>query len=71
MNFKSALIIVDVQNDYFKDGKLQVPDSEEILPVIKNLLEKVKFDLVIFSQNYHFEVKKEEITKEPHFVSKL
>lgn len=48
---KSALIVVDVQNDFCPEGALAVPHGDEIVPVINNLLPK--FDLVIFTKDWH------------------
>lgn len=47
----SALIIVDVQNDFCANGKLAVPNGEQIIPIINNLTPK--FDLRIFTQDWH------------------
>jgi len=56
-----ALIVVDVQYDFcpvsdedYKNGKggaLAVPEGNEIIPVINDLLPK--FDLVIFTKDWH------------------
>ena len=32
---KEALLIIDVQNDYFKNGKMELKNSEEALENIK------------------------------------
>lgn len=48
----SALIIVDVQND-FCSGSLAVQNSHEIIPVINKLLENYKFDLVVQTYDCH------------------
>lgn len=47
----SALIIVDVQNDFLDGGSLQVPNSLSILPNIKKIIPL--FDHVIFSKDWH------------------
>ncbi len=47
----SALIIVDVQNDFCKGGKLSVPDANSIIPNI-NFLQK-KFKTIILTQDWH------------------
>jgi nicotinamidase-related amidase len=49
---KSALIVVDVQNDFI-NGTLKVNNSYQIIPVINNLLQSVKFDLVIYTHDWH------------------
>ncbi|EPQ54338.1 Isochorismatase hydrolase [Gloeophyllum trabeum ATCC 11539] len=48
----SALLVVDVQYDFI-NGSLAVKDSESILPVVHELLDDAKWDLVIASQDYH------------------
>jgi len=47
----SALIIVDVQNDFCKGGKLSVPDADSIIPNI-NILQK-KFKTIVLTQDWH------------------
>lgn len=39
---KEALLIIDVQNDYFKNGKMELVNSELTLENIKELLEKFR-----------------------------
>ena len=34
-----ALILVDIQNDFCKGGKLAVPDGEKIIPFVNQLQE--------------------------------
>ena len=46
-----TLIIVDPQNDFMPGGSLEVPNGDEIIPIINKLQEK--FDLVIASQDWH------------------
>lgn len=48
----TALILVDIQNDFLPGGALAVPDGNKILPVIDKLLER-PFDLIIASQDWH------------------
>lgn len=47
----NALVIVDVQNDFCPGGALAVPNGDEVVPVINELLSK--FDLVIFTKDWH------------------
>jgi hypothetical protein len=55
---KTALVIVDVQNDFLparngrKDGALAVPEGNDILPLINDLLDRGKWewDVVIATQ---------------------
>lgn len=46
-----ALVIVDVQHDFCEEGSLAVPKANEIIPIINDLMPK--FDLVIFTQDWH------------------
>ena len=46
-----ALVIVDVQNDFMKGGALEVPQANEIIPLV-NQLQK-KFELVVFTKDWH------------------
>ncbi len=47
---RSALIVVDVQND-FCIGSLAVPGAPEIVPVINSLMER--FDVIVASKDWH------------------
>jgi nicotinamidase/pyrazinamidase len=51
MTKKSALIIVDLQNDFCEGGALGALGSENIIPVINRL--QSQFDLVIATQDWH------------------
>lgn len=46
-----ALIIVDIQNDFVTGGKLEVPNGEQIIPLVNSLSEQ--FDLVVATQDWH------------------
>ena len=48
---KSALIIVDMQNDFCPGGAVAVKDADSIIPMINQLQEK--FDLVVATQDWH------------------
>jgi nicotinamidase/pyrazinamidase len=52
---KKALIVVDVQNDFCKNGSLEVPNANEIISGINRLIKQYlkKDDLVIFTQDWH------------------
>jgi len=50
---KTALIIVDLQNDFCKGGALAVPRANEIIPYINDLLEKNTYNQVILTQDFH------------------
>ncbi|WP_345369557.1 bifunctional nicotinamidase/pyrazinamidase [Algivirga pacifica] len=46
-----ALILVDIQNDFVKDGALAVPEGESIIPTVNALQED--FDLIVATQDWH------------------
>ena len=48
---KSALIIVDMQNDFCPGGAVAVNDADTIIPLINQLQDKV--DLVVATQDWH------------------
>jgi len=54
----SALIIIDVQND-FLDGTLALrncpaeQDGNGVIPAINSVLDTVQFDVVIYSRDWH------------------
>jgi len=48
---KSALIIVDVQNDFVPGGALAVPEGDKVVPIINRL--QPNFDLVVATQDFH------------------
>ena len=52
---KTALIIVDVQNDFCPGGALAVSRGDEVVPVINSLTESGKFDEIIVTQDWHSE----------------
>lgn len=49
---KTALILVDLQNDFFPGGALAVKNGDKILPVINRLL-KLPFDVVVATKDWH------------------
>lgn len=50
MGDKTALIVVDVQNDFLPpNGSLAVPGGREVIPVIQKLLKR-DWDVVVASQ---------------------
>lgn len=49
---KTALIIVDVQNDFLPGGALPVKDGNQIIPVINKLLSR-PFDVIVASKDWH------------------
>ena len=55
---KTALVVVDMQNDFVKEGgTLVVPDAEGTIPEIRDLLEKARSSgaKVVFTQDTHAE----------------
>ncbi len=55
---KTALIIVDMQNDFVrKEGKLCVPDAEKTIPAIRRVLEKARESgaTIVYTQDWHGE----------------
>jgi nicotinamidase/pyrazinamidase len=46
-----ALIVVDVQYDFLPGGALAVPDGDQVIPVINELMPQ--FDLVVATQDWH------------------
>jgi nicotinamidase/pyrazinamidase len=51
---KTALIVVDVQNDFLPPaGSLAVKNGTDVIPVINKLRTSMKFDQVAYSQDWH------------------
>ena len=51
---KSALIVVDVQNDFIADdGSLRVKDAKSIVPVINELIQNTNFDVIVYTFDWH------------------
>jgi nicotinamidase/pyrazinamidase len=48
---KTAVIIVDVQNDFLPGGALAVPDGDQVIPVANRVMDR--FDLVVATQDWH------------------
>ncbi len=48
---KTALILVDIQNDFVTGGALEVPQGETIVPTVNAL--QPHFDLVVATQDWH------------------
>ena len=51
----SALLLVDVQNDFCEGGSLAVPEASQILPVVNGLIDKAVADgtLIVASRDWH------------------
>jgi nicotinamidase/pyrazinamidase len=60
-----ALIIVDPQNSFCKGGSLEVPDADNIIPLINKLTKNPKYDLVIITQDWHPENHKSFASQHP------
>lgn len=50
---KTALLLIDLQNDFMPTGALPVPDGDKVIAVANSLMEKPDFDLIIASQDWH------------------
>ncbi|RQW63501.1 bifunctional nicotinamidase/pyrazinamidase [Vibrio viridaestus] len=48
---KTALLLVDIQNDFSPSGALPVPQGDKIVPVVNKLLDR--FDLVVAMLDWH------------------
>lgn len=51
MTKKTALIMVDLQNDFCQGGSLAVPGGDEVVPLANRL--QSRFDLVVATQDWH------------------
>ncbi len=51
----SALIIVDIQNDFCESGSLAVPNANQIIPIVNSIRDDFEenFSLVIATQDFH------------------
>ena len=47
----TALIIVDIQNDFCQGGKLEVPNADSIIPSVNNI--QKEFNTIILTQDWH------------------
>lgn len=50
---KKALIAVDLQNDFYEEGALAVPNASEINDQVNKLLESKNYKLIVASQDWH------------------
>src|SRR5690348_3140577 len=48
---QTALILVDLQNDFCAGGNLAVSHGDEVIPIANNLMDM--FDLVIATKDWH------------------
>lgn len=49
---KSALLIIDMQNDFMQNGSLEVPDANELIKPINELME-LKWGVIVASKDWH------------------
>lgn len=49
----TALLIVDIQNDFIPGGALGVPEGDQIIPLINQLLLNHPFDVKIATKDWH------------------
>jgi nicotinamidase/pyrazinamidase len=49
----TALLVVDVQNDFMAGGTLAVPDAEQILPLVNQRIASDDYALVVATQDMH------------------
>jgi exosome complex component RRP4 len=51
---KSALIVVDMQNDFLADnGSLKIENGVSIVPVINKLIASIKFNTIAYTYDWH------------------
>jgi nicotinamidase/pyrazinamidase len=48
---QSALLVIDVQNDFCPGGSLAVPDGDKIIPLVNELMPR--FPLVVATRDWH------------------
>lgn len=48
-----ALIVVDLQNDFYENGALAVPSASEINQTVNQLLDSDDYQVIIASQDWH------------------
>lgn len=48
-----ALLVIDLQNDFYEEGKLPVPEASKINPVVNQLLQSDSYKVIIASQDWH------------------
>lgn len=49
----TALLVIDIQNDFCENGALEVPNANDIIPYVNQLITDDKYDKIIFSQDFH------------------
>ncbi len=51
MNNQTALILVDLQNDFLPGGALGVPGGDEVIPLANRLMDD--FEIIVATQDWH------------------
>lgn len=47
----TVLLLIDIQNDFCRGGALEVPQADEIIPVVNRLAQK--FEHIVLTQDWH------------------
>jgi len=47
----TALLLIDIQNDFMPGGALAVPGGDEIIPIVNDLMPR--FELIVATQDWH------------------
>ncbi|MDA8384057.1 MAG: nicotinamidase [Betaproteobacteria bacterium] len=50
---QACLVVTDVQVDFLPGGALPVPEGNQLLPVVRALMESERFGLVVATQDWH------------------
>jgi nicotinamidase/pyrazinamidase len=50
---REALLLIDIQNDFIPGGALAVPEGDEILGRVNELIDSGRFDLVVATRDWH------------------
>ena len=50
---KTALIVVDIQNDFLPGGALAVREGDQVVPIANRLMASGKFDVIVATQDWH------------------
>jgi len=53
MGRRTALLVIDVQNDFLPGGSLVVPHGDEVVPLINELVARPDWALVVYTQDWH------------------
>lgn len=48
-----ALLVIDVQNDFYESGQLSIPEASLINRPINQLLNSMEYELIVASQDWH------------------